>query len=73
MKNGELLKMADTQFDLFVTTDQNLRHQQNFSEFHLAILVLPFANWPKLQQHLTTIVSTANKMKPTDYVELKFT
>jgi len=29
VKNGELLKLAESKFDLFITSDQNIRHQQN--------------------------------------------
>jgi hypothetical protein len=39
--NGALLRAAEAQFDAFVTTDQNIRYQQNFSGNRLAILILP--------------------------------
>jgi hypothetical protein len=29
LENGDLLNAADASFDVFVTTDQNLRYQQN--------------------------------------------
>ena len=51
MENGELLRAAELQFDLFVTTDRNLRYQQNLTGSRLAILVLPFASWRKLHKH----------------------
>jgi hypothetical protein len=38
--NGELLALAEPQFDVFVTTDQNLKYQQNLRGRTLAILVL---------------------------------
>ena len=31
MKNGELLRRASDAFDVFVTADQNLEHQQNIA------------------------------------------
>jgi hypothetical protein len=40
LKNGELLKRAATQFDVFVTTDRNLSYQQNISELTIAVIVL---------------------------------
>jgi predicted nuclease of predicted toxin-antitoxin system len=49
LANGDLLDAAEGQFEVFVTTDQNLRYQQNLSGRQLAILVLPYASWPKLQ------------------------
>jgi hypothetical protein len=40
MKNGELLRRASSDFDVFVTADQNLEHQQNISSLSLAVVVL---------------------------------
>ena len=42
LNNGDLLAAAeDASFELFITTDQNLRYQHNPSRRQLAILVLP--------------------------------
>jgi hypothetical protein len=40
LKNGELLRRAQVEFDVFVTTDQNLEHEQNVQSFSIAIVVL---------------------------------
>ena len=55
--NGDLLLEAEAQFNALVTTDQNLRYQQNLANRRLAILVLPFASWPKLERHKSKIVA----------------
>ena len=39
-KNGELLRLASTNFDLFVTADQNLQYQQNLDALPIAVAVL---------------------------------
>jgi predicted nuclease of predicted toxin-antitoxin system len=39
--NGALLAMAEGEFDVFVTTDKNLRYQQNLTGRKLAIIQLP--------------------------------
>ncbi|KAA0226683.1 hypothetical protein EDS67_19895 [candidate division KSB1 bacterium] len=39
-KNGELLALAQQQFDVFITTDQNIFFQQNLRRFDLAVLIL---------------------------------
>ena len=39
-KNGELLKMAAEQFDVFVTVDRNLGFQQNLTSLPIAVVVL---------------------------------
>jgi len=40
IKNGELLALAATKFDAFLTTDQNIEFQQNLAALPLAILVI---------------------------------
>jgi len=38
--NGDLLALAEAEFDVFLTADQNLEYQQNLERFDLAIIVL---------------------------------
>lgn len=38
--NGELLPLAESSFDVFVTVDRNLSFQQNMPEFSIAVVVL---------------------------------
>lgn len=40
IQNGALLRLAELEFDVFLTNDQNLEHQQNLKSFDLAIVVL---------------------------------
>lgn len=40
IKNGSLLKLAEAQFDIFVTIDSNLEYQQNVITFNIAIIAL---------------------------------
>jgi predicted nuclease of predicted toxin-antitoxin system len=40
MKNGELLRAAEKEFDAFVTMDKNLKHQQSLSALNLAVVIL---------------------------------
>ena len=40
IQNGALLRLAEQEFDVFLTNDQNLEYQQNLKEFHLAVIVL---------------------------------
>lgn len=70
LANGDLLDAAEGNFDVFVTTDQNLRYQQNLAGRQLAILVLPVASWPKLQSHVLTIAAAIASMSPGQYMEL---
>jgi len=40
VKNGELLTLAEAEFDVFLTVDQNLKYQQNLQTFHIGIILL---------------------------------
>jgi predicted nuclease of predicted toxin-antitoxin system len=40
IENGELLALAEAEFDVFLTVDQNLKYQQNLKAFNIGIIVL---------------------------------
>ncbi len=40
IKNGRLLGLAEQDFEVFVTVDRNLRHQQHLPKYRIAVLVL---------------------------------
>jgi len=40
IKNGELLKLASAQFEVFVTVDKNLSFQQNPTSLPIPVIVL---------------------------------
>lgn len=70
LTNGDLLAKTEHEFDLLVTTDQNLNYQQNLKGRRIAILVLPTTNWPKIQSHTADIAVVIDQIKPGDYVAL---
>lgn len=39
-KNGELLALAEKEFDVLLTTDRGIPHQQDLSRFDLEVIVL---------------------------------
>lgn len=41
IKNGELLRRVAAEFEVFITSDKNLRYQQNLSALDLSIILLP--------------------------------
>src|SRR3954470_1896997 len=64
LSNGALLERADAEFDVLITTDQNLRFQQNLGKFRLAIVVLPTTDWSIIQRHQEAIVSRRSRRSP---------
>ena len=73
LDNGNLLSAAEGIFDLLLTTDKNLRYQQNFTGRRLAICVLPTTSWPRIRRHIATVIDAVNAMRPGEYSEISFT
>jgi hypothetical protein len=40
IKNGDLMKLAEADFDVFITVDRNLSYQQNLPRYNIALIVL---------------------------------
>ncbi len=72
LSNGQLLDAAEKQFDLLITTDKALRTQQDLSDRKLAVLILPFASWPRLKPNAEKIVSRVATLRAGEYAQLRF-
>lgn len=66
--NGELLE-ADG-YDVFLTTDQNIKHQRNLSGRRLAIVVLLSTAWPRIRARIPQVVSTVDSAQPGTFIEV---
>ncbi len=72
LKNGELLRQAEEAgFELLLTSDKNIRYQQNLSGRKIAIIVLGNQQWPDVKLHLDRIVAAVNAAIPGSYAEVK--
>jgi hypothetical protein len=57
LKNGDLLAAAEAKdFEVLVTGDRSLEHQQNFTGRRIALVVLTRNNWPLVKPHVAKIV-----------------
>ena len=71
ISNGELLKLAeDDGYEVFITTDQNLRYQQNLSGRRLGIVVLMATSWPRTQQRIPEILTAVSHVLGGGYEEV---
>ena len=70
LTNGDLLATAEKQFDVLVTTDQNLCSQQSLVGRRLAVLVLPTTSWPRLQNRIAEIVRALTSLRAGEYLEV---
>jgi hypothetical protein len=68
LENGELLKaVEEAQFDVMITSDQNIVCQQNLTGRKLA-LVVPDSNiWPIVSDHRSAILAKVDEAMPGSY------
>jgi hypothetical protein len=71
LENGELLSAAEADgFEVFLTADKNLRHQQNLAGRKIAIVVLGNSPWPLVQLHVSEIRAAIDATTPGSFVEV---
>jgi hypothetical protein len=71
VSNGELLKLAeDAGFNLLLTTDKNVRYQQNLAGRKISVVVLGQSPWWLVRQHLGAIAAALNAAVPGSNAEV---
>jgi hypothetical protein len=71
LRNGDLLNAAETAgFNLLLTTDKNMRFQQNLAERPIAIMVLSQQDWGLIRPHVQVVVDAVNACVPGSYTEV---
>jgi hypothetical protein len=71
LANGELIDLAEQAgFEVMVTTDKNIRHQQNLKVRKLALVVLGNSQWPMVKLVAEDIVAAVNTAEPGSYTEV---
>jgi hypothetical protein len=71
LKNGELIAAAEAgNFEVLLTTDKNLRYQQNLTGRSLAIVVLWTTSWPKIQRSVPRVRAAVDQATKGSYTEL---
>ena len=72
-RNGDLLRLAEKEtFEIFLTTDQSLKYQQNLTDRQIAIVVLPTTSWLVIQKHTARIAAALDLIGPGDFIEIDF-
>ena len=71
LTNGELLTRAEQEgFEVFVTTDKKLPHQQNFGGLSIAIVVLSSTSWPRIQKAAVAVVQAIDATVPGSFLDV---
>ena len=71
LENGELIQRAeDAGYDVLLSTDKNIRYQQNLTGRKIALVVLGNSLWPVVRLHLDAIAAAVNASTPGSYTEV---
>jgi hypothetical protein len=71
LRNGDLLTAAEKAgFDILLTTDKNMRYQQNLAGRKIAIVVLGQQQWPRLRPHVQRVIDAVSACTPGSYTEV---
>jgi hypothetical protein len=69
--NGELLTAAESNgFEVFVTTDTNLKYQQHLGARRIAVVVLATTSWPRIRRAAAEVAAAIGSVAPGGYVEV---
>ena len=70
-RNGALLDLAERHgYQVLITTDQSIRHQQNLSDREIGILLLLSNSWPLIQLHVESIQDALDDILPGEFREV---
>jgi hypothetical protein len=58
-------------FDLILTTDKNMRYQQNLAHRRVAVVILGQQQWPQLRPHVQRVVDAVNAAKPGSFADVE--
>ena len=71
LENGDLLNEAEAAgFEVLVTTDKNLRYQQNLPDRRIAVVVLGKGRWSLIRRHVGRVVAAVNAAAPGSFTEV---
>lgn len=72
LKNGELLQAAELSgFSVLVTTDTNLKYQQNLASRRIFVVVLTTKSWPRIKAQVEPVILAVNSAVPGSYAEVR--
>jgi predicted nuclease of predicted toxin-antitoxin system len=70
--NGELIQQAEEAgYEVLLSTDKNIRYQQNLTGRKIALVVLGNQQWPAVRLYLDRIAAAVNACTQGSYVEVE--
>jgi hypothetical protein len=72
LENGELLRVAEhAGFHVMITSDKNIRYQQNLADRTIALVVLTQGRWSVVRKKLIEIAQAVNAATSGSYTEVE--
>ena len=72
LENGELLQAAELAgFLVLVTTDTNLKYQQNLASRRISVVVLSTTSWPRIKAQVESVILAVDSATPGSYFEVR--
>ena len=72
LENGELIQKAEEAgYDVLLSTDKDVRYQQNLTDRKIALVIPGNQQWPLVKLHLDKIAAAVNAATPGSFVELE--
>jgi len=73
LTNGDVLAVAIRNgYEVLISTDQNLRHQQDLRHVRLGIVVLMTTSWPRIRQNTTAVATAVANAQAGGVIEVRF-
>jgi len=70
--NGELIAAAEADgFEVLLTTDKNIRYQQDLENRKIAFVVIGNQQWPTLRRYVARVVAAVDAATPGSYSEVE--
>ena len=72
LRNGDLLTAAEIAgFDILLTTDKNMRYQQNLTGRKIAVVILGRQQWPEVRPHVQLVIDAVASVKAGSFTEVE--
>jgi len=71
-ENGELLSLAEQQFEVLVTIDRNIKHQQNLAGRKISVLIIRTASndYEDIQPLIPAAIEALQSIRPGQFLEV---
>ena len=72
LENGDLIATAEADgFEVILTTDQNLKYQQNLTDRNISIVVLSTTSWPRIRENVDAIRVALDNLASASFLEIQ--